>query len=549
MNNSFVSIFIDGKEYQAAQSETILDVAARNGIGIPSLCAFSACSLSKSDTSDSPQQSRTPRTSCLVCLVKVSGRFVPACATSVEPGMNVESETSEVHTLRKSAMELLLSNHFGDCFAPCQLACPAGLAIPKMLREINAEKWDAAIRTIKETIPFPAVLGRVCPKPCEKICRRSGIDHPISICELKRRAADLDLASPNPFMPTVAPKTGKKVLLIGAGPSGLAAAYYLAKKGHHVSLYTQRKELGGRLRHWNESELPQSVLESEIAQILKMPIEVHREERIEWTEPHQLEQIRSQFDAILLCVGPCTPEILHRSGFTMVQNRLQVDSKTFLTSFPNVFATGTIFRAKSTMIVRSIADGREAAESIHNFLSCGVPFVQHYSSPIRHRGIRLGKLSESELQEMIKLTASTNNNTSTNKKESSSECHAGSHESVCESARCLHCDCRGREKCRLFKYAALYQAELNRFGDMERAPVKLISDGDVVFEPGKCIRCGLCIETTAQHAEPIGLTFKGRGFNVCVAVPFDEPLESGLTSSRHEAVRRCPTAALSRIEL
>ncbi|MDR1963329.1 MAG: (2Fe-2S)-binding protein [Planctomycetaceae bacterium] len=529
-----MKVTIDGNFVSAVAGETILDVATRLGIVIPTLCHL-----------------KTGQASCLVCLVKTGGKFVPACATKIEDGMVIESETDEVRQLRRASLELLLSDHVGDCYAPCQLACPARLDIPLMLRQIRSGNPAAAIQTIKETIPFPAVLGRVCPKPCEKICRRKEIDGAVEICAMKRYVADFDLAQPKPFLPPAIPSGGKRVVIIGAGPSGLSAAFYLVRLGHHVALYAQGKTPGGRMRTISESQLPPSVLDAEIRTVLSLPIDYYPEERLDWMLPESLAEIQRSFDAVLICTGTCEPELLEKSGFETEQGRLRVDPSSFQTSVPNVFATGTIFRAKTTMIVRSVADGREAAESIHRFLQTG---TTHHNVP-PYYGVKLGKLSPEELTGF----AEANRNTGTTI--AVADCRLSDEtvpaatvpaatiraEAIREASRCLHCDCRGRNKCRLLQYASLYQADGRRFDFVKsvRKPLVIQRSGTIIYEPGKCIKCGLCVDVTKSSGEEWGLTFFGRGFGVRVGVPFDEPLQKALSQSAAEAVNACPTAALS----
>ena len=218
------------------------------GIEIPTLCYSRQCE---------------PSTSCLVCLVKLlpSGRMVPACATPVAEGMQVESETDEIHAVRRSTLELLLSDHLGDCVAPCSFGCPAQMNIPQMLRQIAAGQLREALITVKADIALPAVLGRICPAPCEKVCRRGNLDGAIAICELKRIVADVDLASAEPYLPPCRPASGKRVAIVGGGPAGLAAAYYLAQGGHACTIFDDTDTLGGMFgREIPAEKLPREVL-------------------------------------------------------------------------------------------------------------------------------------------------------------------------------------------------------------------------------------------------------------------------------------------------
>ena len=130
--------------------------------------------------------------------------------------------------------------------------------IDRLLVEILAERQDIrrlrdAVATAQDALVLPAVLGRICPKPCEKGCRRSGADGPVAVCQLKRFVGDADLATAAPYVPAREPATGKRVAIIGAGPTGLSAAYYLAQRGHACTVIDDQPRPGGRLRHEHSS--------------------------------------------------------------------------------------------------------------------------------------------------------------------------------------------------------------------------------------------------------------------------------------------------------
>ena len=113
-----------------------------------------------------------------------------------------------------------------------------------------------------------------------------------------------------------------------------------------------------------------------------------------------------------------------------------------------------------------------------------------------------------------------------------------------EAARCLHCDCRSSGNCVLQHYAQVYGADANRFRGEKRAFEQQLQPGGIIFEPGKCILCGICVKLTEQAAEPLGLTFIGRGFDVRVSAPFSQEIEAGLQKVAAECVEHCPTGAL-----
>jgi NADPH-dependent glutamate synthase beta subunit-like oxidoreductase len=208
-------------------------------------------------------------------------RRVPSCATAAEDGMELESETEEVRGVRRSALELLLSDHLGDCLAPCQFACPAQMDIPKMLRQIASEDLRDAIVTVKRDIALPAVLGRICPAPCEKACRRRPADGAVAICLLKRFVADADLVAEERYRPHCKPASGKRVAIIGAGPAGWSAAYYLLGQGHGCTIFDEDPDPGGRLRHeTTEEELPRDVLDADLQPVIQLGAELRMNTRV-----------------------------------------------------------------------------------------------------------------------------------------------------------------------------------------------------------------------------------------------------------------------------
>jgi formate dehydrogenase major subunit len=167
-------------------------------------------------------------------VVEVEGMrgLQPACSTRINEGMRIETENDRVKKSRKFALELLVSNHYADCVAPCKQTCPAGVDVQGYIALINQGKYREATGLIKQTNPLPAICGRVCVRPCEVACRRNLVEgNGVGIDYLKRYTTDKDYASDNPYMPEVKPATGKKVAVIGAGPGGLSAAYFLACEG------------------------------------------------------------------------------------------------------------------------------------------------------------------------------------------------------------------------------------------------------------------------------------------------------------------------------
>jgi formate dehydrogenase beta subunit len=163
---------------------------------------------------------------------------------------------------------------------PCRFSCPAGIDVPRYLRCIADGKFSEAAAVIREKVPFPGVLGHVCFHPCEEVCRRGEVNEPISICSLKRSAFEKDDGHWKQYLKT-APPTGKSVAIVGSGPAGLTAAYYLARNGHHVTIFEAQPEPGGMLRYGIPAyRLPKEVLKKEIDEIRALGVEIKNDTRI-----------------------------------------------------------------------------------------------------------------------------------------------------------------------------------------------------------------------------------------------------------------------------
>jgi alkyl hydroperoxide reductase subunit AhpF len=225
-----ITLKINNKEVQVEPGTSVMKAAQQMGIHVPNMCWHDELEHF---------------TSCMLCLVKnkENGKLFPSCSIKADEGMEVVTDDSEIAEARQTAFELLLSEHVGDCEAPCQIGCPAHMNIPLMNRLIAAGKFDESLEVVKRDIALPAVLGRICPAPCEGACHRKTVDEAVSICILKRFVGD---EGNSQFIP--AEKTGNKVAVIGAGPAGLAAAYYMQLRGIQVTLFDKAKKAGGQLR-------------------------------------------------------------------------------------------------------------------------------------------------------------------------------------------------------------------------------------------------------------------------------------------------------------
>ena len=283
-----ITLTIDGKKIIAEEGMTILNVATQNGIRIPNLCYDGRVELYGA---------------CGLCTVEVEGnpKLLRACSTKVADGMVVHTQTERIRASRKVALELLLSDHTGDCVAPCSKACPAGTDCQGYVGLIANGEYREAVKLIKEKLPLPASIGRICPHPCEKKCRRQYVDEPISIAFLKGFVGDMDLLG-DTYIPEIEPDTNKKVAIIGGGPAGLTSAYFLRKQGHSVTIFEQMPQMGGMLRYGiPEYRLPKAVLDKEIKLIEDMGVTLKNNVNI--GKDITFEEIQKDFDATLVAIG------------------------------------------------------------------------------------------------------------------------------------------------------------------------------------------------------------------------------------------------------
>ena len=283
-----INLTINGKAVQAPEGSTILEAARLADIYIPTLCYDKAVEVYGA---------------CGLCVVEAEGipKLLRSCSAKVSEGMVVNTESDRVVQSRKVAMELLMSAHDGDCVAPCQLNCPARTDCQGYVGLIANGEYEAALKLIKNKISLPASIGRVCPHPCEKACRRQNVEEPINIAQLKAFAADMDLKADS-YVPEVRPSTGKKIAVIGGGPAGLTAAYYLTIMGHSVTVYDMMEKMGGMLRYGiPQYRLPKEVLDKEIAIIEKTGVTFKNNMKlgVDFT----IQSLKAENDAVIVAVG------------------------------------------------------------------------------------------------------------------------------------------------------------------------------------------------------------------------------------------------------
>jgi len=337
------TLTIDNQQIEVQDGATIVDAAAKLGIDIPTMCSL---------------QGAPSCTSCMVCLVAVDGKpnLVPACETLAVDGMQVDSSSDEVTAARRTNLELLLSDHVGDCIAPCQMADPNKANIPAVIRHIAGGRAQAAAELLRGD------LANIDGAKPQRACRRARKDQPVAIDLLLKYAA--------------------------------------ARAG--------------------EAQTP--------------------------------------------------------------------------------------------------ANG-----------------------PEKHRfSVHIGKLSEVELERFMVGISPDEQVIPADPAIGYTDAEAAA-----EARRCMHCDCRKADNCKLRDYSEAYNAKPAHFRADRREFVQNLEHADVIYEPGKCICCGLCVRISEQEGEQFALSFVGRGFGVQVGGSLDRNISQALQKSASRCVEACPTGALA----
>ncbi len=682
-----ITLTIDNRPVSVAPGTTILAAARALGIAIPTLCYVEGFEHSAS---------------CFLCAVKLEGRpnLWPSCATPAAEGMKVVTGSDEVRDARKTSLELLLSDHAGDCVGPCRTGCPAGLDIPNFIAKISAGDHRKSAEIVTDDLTLPASLGRVCPRLCEERCRQCEVEESLSIRNLHRFAADTGRSMPPVPQPnsviksegaggTPAPPC-KRVAIVGSGPAGLAAAHHLLRRGHAAVLFDAHPQPGGMLRYGIPSfRLPHAVLDAEIDMIRQLGAEFRLGKRL--GRDFALDELRRQFDGVFLAIGaqgskglgcpgeelatpaldflgqladgpppvlggdviivgggntamdasrcavrlgaksvrvfyrrtrremPClmeeveaaeaegvrieylvAPIRLERKGdrLSLICQRMElgspdasgrarpmpvpgsefaaeaasvisaigqsvdvnsleasqlalskwgisVDPKTLATNLPGVFAGGDAVTGPD-LAVRAVAAGKLAGASLDQYLR-GKKVIGTPQSV----NVLMGKLSEDELAVFLRDIEQAprapmpqleidKRRTTFEEVELGLSLQAATR----ESRRCLGCGCGKSIPCRLRQFATEYGVDPGRFVGERRHFARDDSHPDIIFEPGKCIMCGACVQVAVQAGEETGLAFIGRGFQVTVAGPFDRPMAEALRKSAKRAAEVCPTGAI-----
>ncbi|MDP1651099.1 MAG: FAD-dependent oxidoreductase, partial [Rhodocyclaceae bacterium] len=242
-------------------------------------------------------------------LIESGCKFCSACVTVCPTGALMDRTLDVAHKEESQV--------------PCKHTCPAGIDVPRYVQLVGLGKYSEAVAVVREKLPFPGILGRACFSPCESACRRKHLDEPISIRSLKRIAADNDTGLWRQYSKQL-PPSGKKAAIIGAGPAGLTAAYYLAKKGHAVTVFDALPAAGGMARYGIPAyRVPLDVIDGEVAEVTKLGVEIRYNTRVE-----KIDELFSQgHEAVFIGIGAQGGDKLGLPGDGLPN---VVDSPTFL---------------------------------------------------------------------------------------------------------------------------------------------------------------------------------------------------------------------------
>lgn len=349
-----VILTINGKEVTAAPDKTILQVVKENKLDeIPTLC----------------HDDRLEHfTSCYLCVVEIEGmnKLVPSCATKAANDMKIRTRSERILSTRKTALELIMSNHYADCIGPCMNNCPAGVDAQSYIALISMGQYEEALKVIKYNNPLPLSIGRVCVRDCENACRRNYVDESVAVNAMKRFVADIDAS--DKWRPKLKQKKNKKVAVIGGGPAGLTCAYYLTTEGYSVTIFEKLPKLGGMLRYGiPEYRLPKNILDSEISWILDLGIEAKTNVEL-GTDFSVKDLMQSGYESVFISVGA------HKASKLGLEGEEKIKGIYRGIDFLREVMMNNVPTLKGTVVV--VGGGNTAIDAARTALRCGAENVK-----------------------------------------------------------------------------------------------------------------------------------------------------------------------------
>jgi NADPH-dependent glutamate synthase beta subunit-like oxidoreductase len=281
---------------------------------------------------------------------------------------------------------------------PCQVACPANVNIRGYIYLLKQGKLSKAIELIRESLPFPAITGRVCFHPCESKCARKEVDESVNIHSLERFVADYWLSEKARPWPRL---YAGSIAIIGSGAAGLGAAYFLTRMGYRVTVFESGEEMGGMLRtSIPEKQLSRDILDAQIDYIKEMGVEFETNTTI--GRELTLNELRDRgYKAIFIAIGAQSNDLsLLRKGMPMAeQTPFKVDSVTLQMDIPDVFAGGSLVIGRSPL-VKVIASAKRASISIDRYLK-----NEDLKAGMRKQLLRVKKLPKEGIEKQIREEA------------------------------------------------------------------------------------------------------------------------------------------------
>ena len=513
------TLTIDNHTVTVPDGTMILVAAQQAGITIPTLCH---------------RPGLTSLAGCMVCVVRDEGanRLLPSCATPAAEGMRISTTAADALELRRTMLELLLSNHAADCEAPCQFACPCHFDIPAMLDQVSSDDDDAALATVLERLALPVTLGHICPAPCEKACRRTVIDAPVAICAAKRFAGEQGRYAPAPV-----PESGKRVVIVGAGPTGLAAAFFLRRQGHTCHILEATKQVGETLLANVKGRLPAAAHEQDVARVRALGVT--------WAlgaplAPADAAKVLADCDGLVLAAGAASAALAEALGIPVQKGFVVADKNTYQTAIPKVFAGGAAIQSCRIAVV-ACAHGRILAEQLGAWLTTGR--LPH--KPQERFQSRAGKLPK---ETVAGLLADVEDGARYLPAAGGQPPAALVPDDLrYEAARCLRCECLKKDTCHFRDLCTANHATSAGLQGGRTPPGRVHAQPDVVFEAAKCVLCGICVRTAAKMGCSCGPSFHGRGFDMRIGPPIGRDWDDVPRDVLLACVEACPTGCLARL--